>query len=108
MPKIQHLLVRKHGVTHEEFAERWQSEQAEIAKDLPGLKRYVTSVPTRPESADFDGVLELYFDDMFNLGEAFDSDIGEAVQNDAAEFIDLGAGPRVIVEETLQLDERHD
>jgi len=108
MPKIVDLLVRKDGVTHEEFAERWQGEHAEIAKDLPGLKRYVTSVPTRPESADFDGVLELYFDDMATLGEAFDSDIGEAVQSDAAEFINLGAGPRLIVEETVQLDERYD
>jgi len=108
MPKIVDLLVRKDGVTHEEFAERWQGEHAEISKDLPGLKRYVTSVPTRPESADFDGVLELYFDDMATLGEAFDSDIGEAVQSDAAEFINLGAGPRLIVEETVQLDERYD
>jgi uncharacterized protein (TIGR02118 family) len=108
MPKIVDLLVRNDGVTHEEFAERWQDEHAEIAKDLPGLKRYVTSVPTRPESADFDGVLELYFDDMATLGEAFDSDIGEAVQSDAAEFINLGAGPRLIVEETVQLDERYD
>ena len=108
MPKIVDLLVRKDGVTHEEFAERWQGEHAEIAKDLPGLERYVTSVPTRPENTEFDGVLELYFEDMATLGEAFDSDIGKTVQSDAAEFIDLEAGPRLIVEETVQLGERYD
>jgi uncharacterized protein (TIGR02118 family) len=108
MPKIVDLLVRKDEYTHEEFAERWQGDHADIAKDLPGLERYVTSVPTRPEDADYDGVLELYFEDMAALGEAFDSDVGAAVQEDAAEFIDLGAGPQLIVEETVQLDERHD
>jgi uncharacterized protein (TIGR02118 family) len=108
MPKIVDLLVRKDGYTHEEFAERWKGDHADIAKDLPGLKRYVTSVPTRPEDADFDGVLELYFEDMSSLGAAFESDIAAEVQSDAAEFIDLEAGPRLIVEETVQLDEIHD
>ena len=108
MPKIVDLLVRRDEYTHEEFAERWQGDHADIAKDLPGLKRYVTSVPTRPEDAEYDGVLELYFEDMASLGEAFDSDIAAEVQSDAAEFIDLEAGPRLIVEETVQLDETHD
>ena len=108
MPKIVDLLVRKDGYTHEEFAERWQGDHADIAKDLPGLERYVTSVPTRPEDAEYDGVLELYFEDMASLGAAFDSDIAAEVQSDAAEFIDLEAGPRLIVEETVQLDETHD
>ena len=108
MPKIVDLLVRADGYSHEEFAERWQGDHADIAKDLPGLKRYVTSVPTRPEDAEYDGVLELYFEDMASLGEAFDSDIGAKVQSDAAEFIDLEAGPRLIVEETVQFDEMHD
>jgi uncharacterized protein (TIGR02118 family) len=108
MVKIVDLLVRKDGYTHEEFAEQWQGSHAELAKDLPGLQRYVTSVPTDPESAEYDGVLELYFDDMSALGEAFDSELAEAVQDDAAEFIDLEAGPRLIVEEAVQLDEMHD
>ncbi|GAA0682418.1 EthD domain-containing protein [Natronoarchaeum mannanilyticum] len=108
MPKIVDLLVRKDGYTHEEFVERWQGEHADLAKELPGLERYVTSVPTRPEESEYDGVLELYFEDMAALGDAFDSEIAQTVQDDAAEFIDPGAGPRLIVEETVQLDERHD
>lgn len=108
MPKIVDLLVRKDGYTHEEFAERWQGEHADLAKDLPGLERYVTSVPTDPSEAEYDGVLELYFEDMATLGEAFNSDLAAEVQADAAEFIDLDAGPRLIVEETVQLDERDD
>ncbi|EMA23890.1 MULTISPECIES: EthD domain-containing protein [Haloarcula] len=108
MVKIVDLLVRRDGYSHEEFADRWQGDHSELAKDLPGLQRYVTSVPTDPERAAYDGVLELYFEDMDALSEAFDSDLAETVQADAAEFIDLEAGPRLIVEETVQLDERDD
>jgi len=108
MLKIVDLLVRKDGYSHEDFVERWQGDHADLAKDLPGLKRYVTSVPAQLEGAEFDGVLELYFEDMATLTEAFDSDIAAEVQNDAAEFIDLEAGPRLIVEEAVQLGETHD
>jgi len=108
MPKIVDLLVRKDGYSHEDFVERWQGDHADLAKDLPGLERYVTSVPTQPDDVEFDGILELYFEDMAALAEAFDSDIAAEVQEDAAEFIDLEAGPRLVVEETVQLDETHD
>lgn len=108
MTKIVDLLVRRDGYTHEEFVDRWQGDHSELAKDLPGLQRYVTSVPTDPERTAYDGVLELYFEDMDALSDAFDSDLAETVQTDAAEFIDLEAGPRLIVEETVQLDERAD
>lgn len=108
MPKIVDLLIRKDGYTHEQFTERWQGDHADLAQELPGLRRFVTSVPTDREWAEYDGVLELYFDDMAALAEAFDSDLGDAVQEDTAEFIDLGAGPRLIVEETVQLDESND
>lgn len=108
MIKIVDLLVRKDGYSHEEFVERWQGDHGDLAKDLPGLRKYVTSVPDSPEHAEYDGVLELYFDDMEAMNEAFQSDIGQEVQEDAEEFIDLGTGPRLIVEETIQLDETDD
>jgi len=108
MIKMVDLLVRRDEYSHEAFVERWQGEHADLAKDLPGLRRYETSVPADPERADFDGVLELYFEDVDALNAAFASEVGEAVQADAAEFVDVGAGPRLIVEETVQLDELHD
>jgi uncharacterized protein (TIGR02118 family) len=108
MIKMVDLLVRKDGYSHKEFAERWQNDHAELAKDLPGLRKYTTSVPGNATAVDYDGVLELYFDDMAALNEAFESEVGQAVQADAAEFIDMEAGPTLIVEETVQLDEIHD
>jgi len=108
MVKMVQLLVKRDDYTHEAFVERWRGEHAEMAKDLPGLQKYATAVPNDPERSSHDGVVELYFEDMAALAEAFDSEIAQEVQDDAAEFIDLGAGPRLIVEETVQLDERHD
>lgn len=103
MVKIVEFLHRKEGYSHEEFVERWQGEHADIAEDLPGLESYSTSVPTDPEKADYDGVLELGFEDMAALGQAFESEVGQRLQDDAAEFVDVGAGPRMIVEETVHV-----
>ncbi|SDJ97255.1 conserved hypothetical protein [Halovenus aranensis] len=106
MVKIVDFLHRKDGMSHEEFVERWQGEHGELAKQLPGLQYYSTSVPTDPEKAEYDGVLELGFEDMAALGAAFDSEIGQEVQADAEEFIDVGVGPRMIVEENVHVDEQ--
>lgn len=106
MVKLVDFMVRADGYTHEEFVDRWQGPHADLAEQLPGLERYTTSVPTDPEKAEYDGVLELVFEDVAALGAAFDSETGQEVQADAAEFVDVGAGPRMIVEETVHVGER--
>ncbi|MFC7205335.1 EthD family reductase [Haloferax namakaokahaiae] len=105
MIKLVNLVVKKDEYSHEEFVERWMGSHAELAKDLPGLKKYVTSLPTAPERSAYDGIVELYFEDMGALKAAFDSEIGEAVNADAAEFIDMEQGPTLYVEEEIQLDD---
>lgn len=104
MMKLVDFLVRTDEYSHSEFVERWQGDHSELAKDLRGLQGYKTSVPDDPEEADYDGVLELYFEDEAAMGEAFGSDIGEEVMADAAEFVDMGAGPRMVVEETVHVE----
>ncbi|PSP29298.1 EthD family reductase [Halobacteriales archaeon QH_2_65_14] len=104
MVKLVEMLHRAEGYSHDEFVERWQGEHAEIAKELPGLQYYSTSVPTDPEKADYDGVLELGFEDMAALGAAFESEAGQELQADAEEFVDVGAGPRMLVEETVHVE----
>lgn len=106
MIKVVEFVVRDEKLEYEEFAEYWLDEHSPIASELPGLKRYVTSLPTDPERAEYDGVLELYFEDMAAHGDAFDSEVGERTLADADEFLDVGAGPRMIVEETVQVDDR--
>ncbi|MFC7059345.1 EthD family reductase [Halovenus salina] len=106
MVKIVDFLHRKDDISHEEFVERWRGKHGELAEQLPGLQYYSTSVPTDPEKAEHDGVLELGFEDMAALGAAFDSEIGQEVQADAEEFVDVGVGPRMIVEESVHVDEQ--
>jgi uncharacterized protein (TIGR02118 family) len=102
--KLVELLVRKEGTTHAEFADYWLDDHSPIAAEMPGVEKYVTSLPTDPEKAEYDGVLELYFEDMESLRNAFDSVAGAETLADAEEFLEVGAGPRMIVEETVQVD----
>ncbi|WP_101297434.1 EthD domain-containing protein [Halegenticoccus soli] len=104
MVTLIELLVRKDGLTHEEFVDYWFETHSPIAKELPGLERYVTSVPKDPERAGYDGVLELTFEDADALKAAFDSEAGERTMADAENFVEVGAGPRLVVEETVQFE----
>lgn len=105
MIKLVEFVVRKEELSHAEFADYWLHDHSPIAKEMPGLKRYVTSLPTDPEESAYDGVLELYFEDRDALSAAFDSEAGQRTMADAESFLQVGAGPRMIVEETVQLDE---
>jgi uncharacterized protein (TIGR02118 family) len=104
MLKLVNLLVRADDLTHEEFVEYWYEEHAPLARDLPNAKKYATSVPSDPERSEYDGIVELYFDDMAALTEAFESETGQAVQADLAEFAKPDEGPTMYVEETVQFD----
>jgi len=104
MIKLVNMLVRDDDYTHEEFVERWRGSHAELARELPGLVKYATSVPTDPERSEYDGIVELYFEDMAALKAAFDSEVGQRVNADAAAFTDMERGPTLYVEETVHLD----
>jgi uncharacterized protein (TIGR02118 family) len=103
MVKMVALLVRTESLSHEEFATYWETEHAPLVDDLPNVQRYVTSLPTDPEQSAYDGIAELYFEDMAALGEAFDSEAGEALLEDAAEFSDQDAGEVLYLTETEQI-----
>jgi uncharacterized protein (TIGR02118 family) len=104
MVKMIQLLVKRDDYTHEAFVERWRGEHADMAEDLPGLQKYVTAVPNDPERSSHDGVVELHFEDMDALAAAFDSELGQAVQADAAEFADMDAGETLYVEEQVEYE----
>jgi uncharacterized protein (TIGR02118 family) len=104
MIKYVNVLVREEGWSHEEFLERWTGDHADLAADLPGLQKYATSVPRDPERAGADGIVELYFEDADALAAAFDSEVGQAVQDDADEFVDQDRSRQYVVEETIRFD----
>lgn len=104
MAKMIILLVRDDSLSHEEFAERLREEHVPLAEDLPGLVEYRTSLPRDPSRAAYDGVSELSFADAAAVGKAFDSEAGDRLQADAAEFMDVEANETLIVDETVHVE----
>jgi len=108
------LLVRKEGMTHGEFVDHWLNEHVPIAREIPGVVKYTTTVPTDPENAEFDGIADLYFEDVdalrASLGEEGSRDYdpddpkAKAAREDVDNFLDVEKRPRFIGEEIVQKD----
>ncbi|WP_254768181.1 EthD domain-containing protein [Salinilacihabitans rarus] len=108
------FLVRKEGLTHEEFRDYWETQHTPLARDIEGVVRYHTVYPTDPENAEFDGVAELYFETLEDLHDALgspgsrDYDPTKAVaakaREDVDEFLAIDERPRFIGRETVRKD----
>jgi uncharacterized protein (TIGR02118 family) len=95
MIKSISLLVRKPGMTREQFMRHWVEIHAPLALEVPGLRRYVQShiledrqrpdVP--PLDVEIDGIAELWYDDRESLARALASPEGKALYADGALFI---------------------
>lgn len=104
MQKLVFGLTRTDDTDPEAFREYWLDDHAPLAADLPGLRRYTVSFPDDPERSEFDCIAELYFDDRESLDAALDSEAGDAVARDLANF----AGDRMlqmVVREHVVVDE---
>ncbi|WP_255191968.1 EthD domain-containing protein [Natronobeatus ordinarius] len=109
------LLVRKSGMTHDQFVDHWQNTHTPIAKEIEGVTRYQQVLPNDPEIAEFDGIAELYFEDLDALYAAlgsegsrdYDPAKGKAkeAREDVDNFLAIDERPRFIGEEIVQKDE---
>ncbi|MEF8782762.1 MAG: EthD family reductase [Haloarculaceae archaeon] len=109
------LLVRQEGMSQEEFVDYWQDNHTPIAKDIEGVVRYQQVLPTDPENAEFDGIAELYFEDIDDLHAALGSpgsrdydptkEIAAKAREDVDNFLAVEQRPRFIGEEIVQKDE---
>ncbi|MFC4357843.1 EthD domain-containing protein [Halobium salinum] len=109
------LLVRKPGMSHEEFVDYWQTNHTPIAREIEAVVKYATVQPVTPEAAEFDGLAELYFEDLDALHAALGSDgnrdydpaKGKAkeAREDVDNFLDIESRPRFIGEVVTQKDE---
>ncbi|WP_135822296.1 EthD domain-containing protein [Halostella litorea] len=109
------LLVRQEGMSHEEFVEYWQENHTPIAREIEGVTRYQTVLPTDPENAEFDGLAELYFESLDDLHAALGSpgsrdydptkEVAAEAREDVNNFLDVEERPRFIGEEIVQKDE---
>ena len=90
------LLQKKPDLSDAEFRAHWRDMHGPLAAKLPGLRRYHQNhVVDREQrgivyargSHDFDGISELWFDDLPSMQRAFSSDLVEEVAADEASFI---------------------
>jgi uncharacterized protein (TIGR02118 family) len=108
------FLVRQDGMSHEEFVDYWQTNHTPIAREIEGVVKYNTVIPADPANAEFDGVAELYFDDLEKLYDAlgsegsrdYDPDRGKAkeARADVDNFLAIDERPRFIGRERLVVD----
>jgi len=115
MYKYVALLVRQDGLSHEEFVDYWQNDHTPIARDIEGVVRYNTVLPTDPENAEFDGIAELYFESLADLHAALGSpgsrdydptrEVAAEAREDVDNFLAIDERPRFIGEETVQRDD---
>jgi uncharacterized protein (TIGR02118 family) len=108
------FLVRQDGMSHEAFVDYWRNDHTPIARKIKGVVKYNTVLPADPEHAEFDGVAELYFDDLAKLHDAlgsegdrdYDPDRGSAreARADFDNFLAIDERPRFIGREQLVVD----
>ncbi len=101
MIKFTILLTRKASLSHEEFVEHHRGVHADLFMSVPAVKetvrRYVqqhaipAELPGMPP-VKYDGVTELWFDDVAALARCFsDPEYLRVVRPDEASFLDLHA-----------------
>ena len=89
MIKLVYCFRKKWGLTDEEFDRYWHDIHAPIGARIPGMRRLVQSpVLGSPYPAEYDGMAELWFDDLDALARARASREWALSTADEANFID--------------------
>ncbi len=92
MIKLVYCITKKPGLSDEEFFHYWEKVHGPIGARIPRLRRLVQShrlsVPGDKHRPDYDGMAELWFDDVQALLAARQSPEWKASNEDEANFID--------------------
>ena len=92
MVKLVYCICRKPGLTREEFVRYWTEIHAPLGARIPGLRKlvhsYTLAAPGDSRAPDFDGMAELWFDDLSAILEARRSREWTASTVDEANFVD--------------------
>jgi uncharacterized protein (TIGR02118 family) len=92
MIKLVYCITKKATLTDEEFFAYWKNVHGPIGARIPGLRKLVQShrvaAPGSGLRADYDGVAELWFDNLEDLLAARRSPEWKASSEDEVNFID--------------------
>jgi uncharacterized protein (TIGR02118 family) len=92
MIKLVYCITRRADLTFEEFSSYWHDVHGPMGRRIPGLQRLVQSHrvahPAGMRPPDFDGMAELWFDDLSALQAAMASAEWQASTADEANFVD--------------------
>ena len=104
MVKVFTLIKKKDGLTREEFSKYWEYEHGPlVAKMLPGVSRYIQNhaIQIGGGEPQYDGVVEMWFDDIDTWKTARDFYTGEAgksIREDEERFLDRSKMVFIIAE----------
>jgi len=104
MVKIIYVITRKAGMSVEEFQRYWRETHGPIAARIPGVRKYV-QCHTLPElyagerPPPYDGVAELWFDDLEAFRQASRTPEVAAAVEDERNFIDHSRVALIMAEE---------
>ena len=92
MVKFMVVIYKRPDLTAKQFRQHLQNIHGPLAKNLPGLRKYVQNYvcadPTR-KAPGWEAVIELYFDDWASMESAWASPQGAASDVDLPAFADL-------------------
>jgi uncharacterized protein (TIGR02118 family) len=109
MVKLVYCITKKAGLSDEEFFRYWRDVHGAIGARIPGVRKLVQSrrlsVPEDKKPPDYDGMAELWFEDVEALLQARRSPEWEASSRDETNFIDHKKTAYFVSEEHVILDE---
>jgi uncharacterized protein (TIGR02118 family) len=83
MQRVVVYLKRRADLLQPVFFDWWLGQHRILAEQLPGLRRYIISLAADAQEGPFDGMAELWFDDLAAASAAFASPVGRAARADA-------------------------
>ena len=102
MIKLVYCIAKRPDLSDAAFFDYWENVHGPIGRRIPGLRRLVQShaLTDGPGGRrDFDGVAELWFDDLVALSAARNTAEWRASTADEAHFIDTTRTALLITEE---------
>jgi uncharacterized protein (TIGR02118 family) len=107
MIKLVYCISKKPGLTDEEFFRYWEKVHGPLGARIPHLRRLVQShrvnLAADSYQPDYDGMAELWFDDLPDLLAARESAEWKASSEDEANFINQKKVAYFVAEEHVIL-----